>query len=59
MLELEKKFVCGWVVVGGWCINLFQCSPLVQTRPLALDSDWDQAEQQFNTIWLRLTPVLA
>ena len=40
------------VCVGGggcWCVNLFQCSPLVQTRSLAMDSDWDQAENQYET----------
>ena len=38
-----------WVVVGGWCVNLFSFSTLVQTRPSVLDSNWDQAEQDIST----------
>ena len=41
-LEVVKQFVWWW---WWWCVSPFQCSPLVQTRPLALDLDWDQAEQ--------------
>ena len=54
ILELVKKSMCSG---GGWCVNLFECSTLVQTRPLALDLDWDQSEQylfmNFKVIRLR------
>ena len=38
----KSKKVC---VVGG-CVNPFYCFLFVETRPLALDLDWDQAEQK-------------